>query len=167
MISLKQKQIENRDKWIKHFSDNYGFEYFPPNFEKVPFASQFFEESAIKEGVYNVEQYLLLTCPINTGFVPYHSESRILRRDIFTKEEFTNYEKYNKLAINRWGSAPGKLLFVKYLGYINKDYLNLKFFNPNVYGGKPFDEKRKMIECFDTRLYRILENLYNDYGKTQ
>lgn len=161
MLSLISEQVEEKEKWIKYFSYKYGFKFLLPNFERVPFASQFFEKDAIKKEVSNVEQYLLLTCPINTGFVPYHFESRILRREGFTKEEFTNYEKYNKLAINRWGVNLLNLILLR--RELKLDYLHISSPKGNVYGRKSFEEKVKMIECFDSKLYGVLENLYNDY----
>lgn len=162
MISLISEQIVERDKWIKHFSDNYGFEFFPPTFNEVPFVSQFFDNEN-KKSASKIEQYLLTSCPVYVGDPDYQNSTRVLRREIFTKEEFEKYNLYNKLAINT--GCAGKILSLIFLRRgLKIDYLHISNPKNNVYNKKPFKEKVKMIECFDAKLYKILEKLYVDYS---
>ncbi len=160
-LSLSPKQRNEHERWKEHFSKQYGFSFFEPAFEAVPYVSSLINDQFISSLLSDYEYHLLGTYPIDMGFNDAKTLAR-MRSELFSQEEYSWHRKHNKLSVNRWGAVTstaetlGMLLGLDGLSSVKAPH--------TCYSELSFDEKMAFCTSIDEQLYTLLEDLWSRYA---
>ena len=162
LISLTNEQKEEHQKWKNIFETKYGFQFYEPNYESVPFVSDLMENQRAKTSFERIQYYLIGTYAIDMNSNN-HMEMHNVRHQ-FTNEEYTWHQLHNKLGLNKFGCVSG-IMLASLNSNLNRDDLHVvsKFPSTETYSEMSFNEKIDYVKSIDQKLYHLLERIYLEY----
>lgn len=157
LISLTNEQKEDHQKWKHIFETKYGFRFYEPNYEAVPFVSNLMKNQRAKTSFERIQYYLMGTYAIDMNSNNHREINNL--RDLFTDEEYEWHQLHSKLSLNKLDFVLGTM--TQSLELLNKS----DFIFPwnEIYSEMSFDEKIDYVKFIDQKLYNLLERIYPEY----